>query len=81
MSILVQDHLDRIRAAIAINQHLLLALYDAIDDKDTVINQFSDVTAKIDIHPLYSEMSDEFYDEFERQRNVMLQLLDDARAS
>ena len=52
MSIIVQGHLDRIRAAIAINQHLLLALYDAIDDKDTIINQFSDVTEKIDIHPL-----------------------------
>ncbi len=81
MSIIIQDHLDRIRAAIAINHTLLLALFDAIDDKDTVINQFSDVTAKIDIHTLYSEMSDEFYDEFEHQRDVMLQLLDDARAS
>ena len=81
MSIIIQDHVDRIRAAIAINQDLLLALFDAIDDKDTVINQFFDVTAKIDIHPLYSEMSDEFYDEFERQRDVMLQTLDDARAS
>ncbi len=81
MSIIAQGHLDRIRAAIAINQSLLLALYDAIDDKDTVINQFSDVTAKIEIQTLYSEMSDEFYDEFERQRDVMLQLLDDARAS
>ncbi len=81
MSIIIQDHLDRIRAAIAINQDLLLALFDAIDDKDTIINQFSDVTAKIDIHPLYSEMSDEFYGEFERQRDVMLQTLDDARAS
>ena len=81
MSIIIQDHLDRIRAAIAINQDLLLALFDAIDDKDAVIDQFSDVTAKIDIDPLYSEMSDEFYDEFERQRDVMLQTLDDARAS
>ena len=81
MSIIVQDQLDRIRAAISINQSLLLALYDAIDDKDTVINEFSDVTAKIEIQTLYSEMSDEFYDEFERQRDVMLQLLDDARAS
>ena len=81
MSRIVQGHLDRIRAAIAINQSLLLALYDAIDDKDTVINQFSDVTAKIEIQTLYSEMSDEFYDEFERQRDAMLQLLDDARAS
>ncbi len=81
MSIIVESQLDRTRAAIAINQSLLLALYDAIDDKDTVINQFSDVTANIDTHTLYSEMSDEFYDEFERQRDVMLQLLDDARAS
>ena len=71
---------DRLSAAVAVNQHLLFALYDAIQDKKTVIAQFADVTERTAIHTLYSEMSDEFYDEFERQRDLMLQLLVDAKA-
>lgn len=77
MSDTTQDSIDRLRAAISINQHLLLALYDAIDDKQTVIAQFSDVTQKTSIHTLYSELSEAFYEEFEHRREVVLQMLAD----
>lgn len=75
------DALDRLRAAISINQHLLLALYDVIGDQDSVISQFSSVTEQTSTHTLYSENSDVFFDEFEHQRSTLLLLLVDARAT
>ena len=71
--------LHKIRASIAINQHLLFALFDAIDDKATVIQQFSAVTEKTSVRTLYSEMPEAYYDEFEAQRQLFLELLADAK--
>ena len=75
-----QEIIERLQAANSINLHLLLALYDAIENKDRVISQFSDVTEKTATHTLYSEMPDSFFDEFETQREAILQMLVDARA-
>ena len=74
------DALDRLRATTSVNQHLLLALYDAIGDQDSVVSQFSSTTEQTSTHTLYSEMSDAFFDEFEHQRSTLLLLLADARA-
>ncbi len=76
-----QEIIERVQATQSVHLHLLLALYDAIDDKERVISQFSEVTKQIAVHALYSEMSDAFYDEFEAQRVAILQMLADARAS
>lgn len=73
-----QEEVDELRAAIAVNKVLLLALYDAIDNKNLVISQFSEVSEGQSVHTLFSGMSDAFHQEFERQREVILQLLHDA---
>ncbi len=75
------DVLDQLRAAISVNQHLLLALYDVIGDQDSVISLFSSATEQTSTHTLYSEMSDAFFDEFEHQRSTLLLLLADAQAT
>lgn len=74
-----QGEVDELRAAMAVNRQLLLALYDATLNKDLVISQFAEVSEGTSVHTLFSEMSDEFYNEFERQRAGILQLLIDAR--
>ena len=68
-------------ASISILRHLALALFDAIQDKERVINQFDDTTKRTHIYTLYSSMPESFFSAFEKERDVLLKLLVDAQAA
>lgn len=73
------DQLNGLVASQAVLQHLAMALFDAIENKAVVISQFEDVTAKSQVHALYSAMPQVFFDVFEEQREALLLLLRDAQ--
>lgn len=68
-------------ASQAVLQHLILALFDAIADKNWVIKQFTDTTERTHIYTLYSSMPKSFLLAFEEHRDVLLKLLLDVQAA
>ena len=74
----LRDQLNGLVASQAVLQHLAMALFDAAENKPRVISQFAGVTEKSQVHALYSDMPQVFYDVFEEQREALLLLLKDA---
>lgn len=79
----VDEHVLMLEAALSIQRHLALALFDALDPEQqkVVMYQFADVTEKTNVHTLYSEMPETFLDAFVLNRDVILETLRDATAS
>ena len=74
----IEERIDRLLATVAVQRHLLLAIFDASENKDFIISQFSDVSDKEATLTLFSEMSEEFYEEFQIQRSGLLEILGDS---
>jgi hypothetical protein len=80
MTELDKTRMEKMLSIMCVQQHLLMALFDTIDHKDYVIRQFTDATEMTSVSARYSSMSDEFLNEFQVQRDVILFLLNEARS-
>jgi len=60
---------------LCVQQHLLLSVFDAIENKDIIIEKFTRATEMDSVKKVYSEMPADFVAEFCVQRDVMLTLL------
>ena len=69
------ETVDSLRAAISVQQNLSMALFAATENKNLVIEFFSGTTEHVSSHALYSDMTDVFYEEFERQQELVLMAL------
>lgn len=78
-----QEMIDKVNSLVAsqcVLKHLALALFDAIDDKTRVIQQFDETTNKT--HNLSLESgSKAFLSTFEQYRKTILESLVDVKAS
>jgi hypothetical protein len=79
MTELEKTRMDKMLSIMCVQQHLLMALFDNVDHKDYVIKQFTDATEMTCVSTRYSSMSDDFLNEFQIQRDVILFLLNEAR--
>ena len=70
-----KETIDALRAAMSIQQNLIIALFAATENKDFIIDHFSTTSEITSSHALYSDMTDAFYEEFERQRDLFLPVL------
>lgn len=69
------EKLNKLVASQSVLEHLTLALFDAIEDKDRVIKQFTDTTKGTHALTLYSSRPESFVLAFEEHRTVLLKLL------
>lgn len=69
------EKLNSLVASQSVLEHLALSLFDAIQDQDRVIKQFTDTTEGTHIYALYSSRPESFLLAFEEHRDVLLKLL------
>jgi len=73
----IVQKLNRLVASQSVLQHLALSLFDAIQDKQFVIKQFTETTNQTHAYELYASRPKEFLLEFEEHRQIILKLLVD----